>query len=69
MFFAGCARYAITDLESGKNFYTEDIDDIGDGAIRFEDAKTGKEVTLQSSEVKKIDKEDYNIAVHGTANP
>lgn len=69
MFLAGCARYAVTDPASGNNYYTEDIDNIGDGAIRFEDAKTGKEITLQSSEVKEIDKEEYDIAVHGAANP
>jgi hypothetical protein len=62
----GCAaHYAITEPLSGKTYFTDDIDDSGDGSIQFIDAKTGQEVTLQSSEVKEIDEDEYNAGVFG----
>jgi hypothetical protein len=66
---AGCAHYVITDPLSGKTYFTEDIDDTGDGSIQFVDAKTGKLVTLQSSEVKEIDRDDFNTNVFGGVDP
>jgi hypothetical protein len=62
----GCGYYRITDPASGKNYYS-----IGKppalhphtGVLRFTDAKSGSEVTLQSSEVKLITPEEYEKAV------
>jgi hypothetical protein len=39
------------------------------GAVKFKDAKSGSEVTLQSSEVKEISKDDYSKAITPPAKP
>lgn len=62
----GCASYyQVTDPASDKVYYTRDIDKEDGGAIRFEDEKTGTEVTLQNSEVKPIKSKEYKKAVEG----
>jgi len=70
LILTGCAsHYAVTDLTSGNSYFTNDIERNEGGSIRFTDAKSGKVVTLQSSEVKKISEDEYNIAVVGAAKP
>ena len=62
----GCASYyQVTDPASDKVYYTRDIDKEDGGAIRFEDEKSGTEVTLQNSEVKPIKSKEYKKAVKG----
>ena len=64
---AGCGRYyQVKDPTSDKVYYTRSIDEERGGAVRFEDEKTGSKVTLQGSEVKKIDREEYREAVEET---
>jgi len=61
---AGCSHYKVTDPNSGKVFYTENVEKTrNQGYIKFKDAKTGGEVTLQSSDVQKISKDEYEAAV------
>jgi hypothetical protein len=62
--FAGCAGsyYKVTDPNSGKVFYTEEVKRNG-SAVEFKDASSGGVVTLQNSEVSEIDKAAYNNAV------
>jgi hypothetical protein len=61
MLAAGCTSYyKVTDLNSGKDYYTTDIKYKGSGSVDFKDAKTDTRVVLPSSEVKKIDKEEFN---------
>ncbi len=61
---AGCAHYKVTDPASGKVYYTESIDrSKKQGYIEFKDAKTKGTVTLQSSDVQKISKDEFNTAV------
>jgi hypothetical protein len=61
---AGCQRhYRVTDPQSGKTYYTKDVDRRAGGAATFKDAGSGDKVTLQSSEVKKISREEYERAV------
>ena len=56
----GCASYyRVQDPESSKIYYTRDIDRNRGGSIQFEDANSGSEVTLQSSEVFEIEKDEY----------
>jgi hypothetical protein len=43
-----------------KLYYTTDT-----GAIKIKDEKTGATVTLQSSEVKEISREEYEAALKG----
>ncbi|HEU5283491.1 MAG TPA: hypothetical protein VFU53_06745 [Burkholderiales bacterium] len=53
--------YRVTDPASGREYYTSDVD-RDDTTVTFEDARTGRDVTLQSSEVSKISKDDYRAA-------
>ena len=63
---AGCTTYyKISDPAGTKEYYTTDVETTKAGAIRFTDEKTGAEVTLQSSEVKKIPHEEFEAAVKG----
>jgi len=69
---AGCfgSYYMVRDPASGTQYYTTDVDKAGmSGAIKFKDAKSGSEVTLQSSEVKEISKDDYKKGVTPPAKP
>ena len=59
---AGCSSttyYRVTDPQSGKAYYTTKIKKLRSGSAEFVDAKSGQSVTLQSSEVQKISKEQY----------
>jgi hypothetical protein len=50
----------VKDPASGNVYYTTEVDDAGNsGAVKFKDAKTGNIVTLQSSEVRQITKEEF----------
>jgi hypothetical protein len=60
----GCTTYyRVTDPASSRQYYTTDVDKNRDGSIEFDDAMTGSEVTLQSSEIKTISKDEYKAAV------
>lgn len=61
---AGCSSYyRVTDPAGSKTYYTKDIDRDRDGTIQFEDSRTRSKVTMQSSEVTKIDKKEFEEAV------
>ncbi len=61
---AGCTTYyKISDPAGTREYYTTEVDTTKAGAIRFTDEKTQAEVTLQSSEVKKISKEEFKAGV------
>ena len=63
MLLAGCfgSYYVVRDPASGTQYYTTDVGKAGmSGAIKFKDAKSGSEVTLQSSEVKEISKDEFS---------
>lgn len=53
--------YRVTDPASGREYYTHDVDRHG-STVRFEDAQTGTDVTLQSSEVNEISKNEFRSA-------
>jgi len=60
VFLVGCGSYyKVTDPASKSIYYTENIDQMKSGAVKFKDAKTGGEITLQSSEVKEIDSKEF----------
>lgn len=66
----GCTTYyKVTDPTTGKVYYTEKLDQKGSGAVVLKDAATGGEVSLQNSEVTKVNKETYeaNFATSGKA--
>jgi hypothetical protein len=61
----GCVYYEITDPESGKTYYTNCMligRHAGSGALRFTDLTTGKEVTLQNSEIRAISQEKATLS-------
>ena len=62
---AGCTDYyRVTDPASGKAYYATKVGEAGKaGAVRIKDEKTGSMVTLQSSEVKEISKQEYEAGI------
>jgi hypothetical protein len=57
----GCGSYyKVTDPASKSVYYTTDIQETKGGAIKFKDAKSGSDVTLQSSEVKEIGSAEFD---------
>jgi hypothetical protein len=55
----GSTYYKVTDPNSNKVYYTTGYQDLGYGqGIRFNDMKTGSQVTLPTSDVKPIKKEE-----------
>jgi hypothetical protein len=63
---AGCTTYyRVSDPAGNRFYYTTDIDTTDTGAIKIRDEKTGATVTLQSSEVLEISREEYEAALKG----
>ncbi len=61
---AGCASYyKVIDPESGREYYTQKVETITGGAVKLKDARTGNIVTIQNSEVKEINSEDYKTGL------
>ena len=63
---AGCGGnyYRVNDPAGGdRQYYTSDIKETRTGAITFKDEKSGSVVTLQSSEVKEISKDEFKAGV------
>lgn len=67
----GCGGdyYRVNDTASEKLYYTTKIDQTRTGAITFKDEKGGSKVTLQSSEVKSISKEEFQAGLKAVAAP
>jgi len=56
----GCTTfYRVTDLSSGKNYYTTQVDRERGGTVVFKDSRTGNQVTLPSSEIAEINQEQF----------
>lgn len=61
---AGCGGYwQVIDPASKNIYYTEEVDQMKGGAVKFIDAKTGSQVTLQNSEVKEVSKDEFKAAL------
>lgn len=59
---AACGGYyQVTDGNSGKSYYTKDVD-RDDGHVRFKDAVSGDDVSLDSSEVSEVTEQQYKNA-------
>jgi hypothetical protein len=60
----GCVRYyKVTDPNTRDVYYTKDIDKRDSGAAEFVAEPNRAKVTLQSSVIEKISKEDFEVAV------
>jgi hypothetical protein len=69
MLIAGCTNYyRVTDPRTGKAYYTTKVDASKGGAVKIKDEKTGSMVTLQSSEVKEISKDEYKAGMRTKAS-
>ena len=63
--FCGCSpHFRVTDPSTDNVYYTRDIKKVGGGAIKLEDERSGKTVTLQTSEIEKVPEEAYNQGVY-----
>jgi hypothetical protein len=63
-FIIGCASYyKVTDPQSGKEYYTKEINSLSGGAVKLKDARSGSTVTLQNSQVKEISENDYKAGL------
>jgi hypothetical protein len=62
---AGCGGnyYKVNDPAGNRLYYTTEIEQSKAGAITFKDKKSGSKVTLQSSEVKDISKEEFEEGI------
>ncbi len=57
---SGCASYyKVVTPGSDKTYYTDKIDKKGNGVIQFRDDATKAQVTLPSSEVTEVTKDEY----------
>jgi hypothetical protein len=63
VFAGGCSSdreyYRVRDSNTGRVFYTKDLEERANGAVTLTDAASGQRVTLQNSEVKQISKQTY----------
>ena len=63
--FCGCSpHFRVTAPSTDNVYYTRDIKKVGGGAIKLEDERSGKTVTLQTSEIEKVPEEAYNQGVY-----
>ncbi len=61
---AGCGGYWMVVDPTTKNvYYTEEVKESKSGAVKFIDAKTGNEVNIQNSEIKKVTKDEFKAGV------
>ena len=59
----GCGSYyKVIDPSSKNAYYTENVEQMSSGAIKFKDTRTNSDVILQSSEVKEISSEEFHKA-------
>ena len=62
LFAVGCTTYyQIIDPTKHKIYYTTKINKGKSGSITFQDGRTGNQVTLQSSEIEKVPKSQFNL--------
>jgi hypothetical protein len=59
----GKTFWMVNDPYTKNVYYTEKLDKLTSGAVVFIDAQTGKEVSIQNSEVMKITEEEFRAAV------
>ena len=61
---AGCTSYyRITDQVSKRVYYTTGYDRTDSGAVQFQDGKTRADVTLQSSGIIEISRQQYGAGL------
>ena len=64
---AGCASttyYQVKDPGTGKTYYTTSYEKDKSGSVSLKDDKTKSEVTVQSSEIMEITKDQYQAGLN-----
>jgi hypothetical protein len=72
LLLSGCGYYRVIDPASNKEYITNDWQAgryRANGAARFTDLRTGRDVTLPASEVEKISKEEAMRAIQKPVTP
>jgi hypothetical protein len=59
----GKTYWMVNDPYTKNVYYTEKLDKLTSGTVAFTDAQTGKEVSIQNSEVMKITEDEFKAAV------
>jgi hypothetical protein len=59
----GKTYWMVNDPYTKTVYYTQKVDKLASGAVTFTDAQTGKEVSIQNSEVQKMTEDEFNAAV------
>jgi hypothetical protein len=60
---AGKGYWMVNDPYTKNVYYTQKLDFLTSGAVAFTDAQTGKMVSIQNSEVKKITEDEFKAVV------
>jgi len=63
-----CAYYAVKDPKTGNIYYTEEVKRDGSAAT-FKDALSGKEMTVQNSEIQAIDRLAFQAGTKPALEP
>lgn len=63
---SGCASnyYRITDPQTDRIYYAEDFKASSAGSVTFRDARTGRRITVQNSEVEDLTEDQFENAVY-----
>lgn len=62
----GCSSYyRVTDPVSGSTYYTQKVERLHGGSVRFVSARSDATVTLEESEVTPISKDEFNNQTGG----
>ncbi len=59
----GGGEWEGADATSDAVFYTKKVNEHDSGAVTFTDEKSNTKVTIQSSQIQEISKDDYNAAI------
>ena len=66
MLLFGCGGkgyWMVNDPYTKAVYYTQKLDFLTSGAVAFTDAQTGKMVSIQNSEIKKITEDEFKAVV------
>lgn len=67
---AGCTTYyKVHDPTTGKDYFTTEVKQERGGAATLKDDKTGRQVTVQNSEVEKVSEEQYKQGIYSQPTP
>jgi hypothetical protein len=59
----GAKYWMVTDPSTKNVYYTQGVNSLSGGAVKFTDAQTGSAITLQNSGVKKMTEQEFKAAV------